>query len=136
LAATAPNRFGTETGTPQDFLQTNCVLVSRPRFPSVPVSRLQILSAHKKGEPAAKAAERAVVLKIKTRGEAHHDTADSLDAIALDLLTSGEAAEAEKPARKGLAIREKALPANHPDLAESNERLAAIVRKLGKGSDA
>jgi hypothetical protein len=49
---------------------------------------------------------------------------------------SGQAAEAEDPARKALAIREKSLPADHPDLAESNERLAAVLRKIGKNSEA
>ena len=76
------------------------------------------------------------MIKVKTRGKAHRDTADSLDILALARLTAGQAAQAEDPARQALAIREKSLPADHPDLAKSNDRLAAVLRKLGKNSEA
>jgi hypothetical protein len=82
------------------------------------------------------AAQRAVAIDEKVRGPEHLSTAKGLDALALALLGRDRAADAEAPARNALRIREKALPAVHPDLAVSNERLAAVLRKLGKKTEA
>ena len=62
--------------------------------------------------------------------------ATALDQQILQLYGQGRYADAIPLARKVLAIREKALGPDHPDLATSLNRLAALYDSQGRFAEA
>jgi CHAT domain-containing protein/tetratricopeptide (TPR) repeat protein len=74
--------------------------------------------------------------KVPAKDRAEVLRARSLNAEAMRLLTQGKYREAEKKAREGLAIREKALGEAHPDTATSYNNVAGCLGELGKPSEA
>jgi len=59
-----------------------------------------------------------------------------LNNLALLYAQQGKYAEAEPLFKRALAIDEKALGPEHPDVAAIAERLALVLRKLGRKSEA
>ena len=60
------------------------------------------------------------------------DEAKALNTKVIELYRAGKAAEAIPLAQRALALREKALPAGHPDIALSLNNLAALYRRQGR----
>lgn len=60
----------------------------------------------------------------------------SLDNLAMLYQTQGKYAEAEPLYERSLAMDEKTLGPEHPDLAESLKNYAALLQKMGRGADA
>src|SRR5262245_40263963 len=58
--------------------------------------------------------------------------ADRLNAAGVQHYRDGRYAEAEKLYRQALALRQEALPAGHPDLAQSLTNLAGNLHAQGK----
>ena len=63
-------------------------------------------------------------------GEQDPSLAFSLNALGLVYRDQGQNAKAEPLYRRSLVIREKALGPEHPDVAQSLENYAALLRKL------
>jgi CHAT domain-containing protein len=79
---------------------------------------------------------KAQAILIAALGEAHADTAQSYDNLAINLRHQGKHAEAEATNRKALAIRIAALGEAHPITAEGYDSLALILRSQGKYAEA
>ncbi len=62
--------------------------------------------------------------------------AASLNNLALLYAAQGRYAEAEPLYKRALAISEKALGPDHPNVATSLENYAAVLRKTGRTSEA
>ncbi len=62
--------------------------------------------------------------------------AASLNNLAELYLLQGRYTEAEPLYKRSLAIWEKALGAEHPDVATSLENYSALLRETGRGSEA
>ena len=62
--------------------------------------------------------------------------AESLNNLAELYRTQGKYAEAEPLYKRSLAILEKVLGPNHPDVAKSLEIYAALLQETGRGSEA
>jgi tetratricopeptide (TPR) repeat protein len=62
--------------------------------------------------------------------------AESLNNLALLYDTQGQYAQAEPLYKRSLAIREKALGPDHPDVAVSLENLAALYRATKREKEA
>ena len=60
----------------------------------------------------------------------------SLNNLGALYVTQGNYAEAEPLYRRALAIIEKALGPEHPNLATSLENYAALLRKTGRADEA
>jgi tetratricopeptide (TPR) repeat protein len=69
--------------------------------------------------------------KIKNR-----NSLTSLNNLALLYVAQARYAEAEPPYKRSLAIYEKALGPNHPEVATVRENLATCYRKAGKQKEA
>ena len=63
--------------------------------------------------------------------ELRPSNADIIEATALALLEAGQPGEAEPLLRRALAIREKVLGPDHPEVAQSLENLAVLYRDMG-----
>jgi len=59
------------------------------------------------------------------------DDDEILNNLGLSWTLAGDYAKAEPPLRRALAIREKTLGSNHPDVATSLSNLAAVLQDLG-----
>ena len=64
------------------------------------------------------------------------DEAKALNERAVALYRAGNAGEAIPLAKRALAIREKALPAGHPDIATSLDNLASLYQDQGRLTEA
>src|SRR5262245_2472664 len=64
------------------------------------------------------------------------DRANELDKRIIELYNAGRYADAIPVAQRVLALREKALGGNHPDVAKSLYHLAALYRNQGRYADA
>ena len=62
--------------------------------------------------------------------------AASLNNLAALYVTQGQYAQAEPLYKRSLAIREKALGPDHPDVATSLENMAALYRKTNRAEEA
>ena len=62
--------------------------------------------------------------------------ATSLNNLALVYQAQGRYAEAEPLHKRALRIDEKALGPEHPDVAQSLENSAALLRETGRGAEA
>ncbi len=62
--------------------------------------------------------------------------ASSLNNLAALYQTQGRYAEAEPLYQRSLAIVEKALGSEHPDVATSLENYSTLLRETGRGSEA
>ena len=62
--------------------------------------------------------------------------ATSLNNLALLYDNQGQYAEAEPLYQRSLAILEKALGPEHPDVATSRENYAILLRKTGRSAEA
>jgi hypothetical protein len=62
---------------------------------------------------------------------AQSDEAAALDQRVVELYQAGKTAEAIPLAKKSLELREKALPAGHPDIAKSLNNLAFLYQAQG-----
>jgi tetratricopeptide (TPR) repeat protein len=62
--------------------------------------------------------------------------ATSLNNLAALYRAQGQYAQAEPLFKRSLAIREKALGPDHPDVATSLNNLAALFRKTGREKEA
>jgi len=82
--------------------------------------------AEKQSEAALKEAEAFDDVRLAT----------SLNNLALLYKAQGRYAEAEPLYQRALAIREKALGPEHPDVATSLENYADLLRKTGRVSEA
>ncbi len=82
--------------------------------------------AEKQSEAALKEAEAFDDVRLAT----------SLNNLALLHKAQGRYAEAEPLYQRALAIREKALGPEHPDVATSLENYADLLRKTGRVSEA
>ncbi len=72
--------------------------------------------------PGAKAYQQAMATDLNNLAELYR--------------AQGRYAEAEPLYKRSLAIREKALDAEHPDVAQSLENYAALLRKTGRADEA
>jgi tetratricopeptide (TPR) repeat protein len=113
-------------------------------------------------EEAAKVAERIAKYRGERQGESHWEAAEArweadrwrrrttvpardraellrawnLDTQGMDLLSRGRVRESVKSLQQSVAIRGKALPEGHPDLAGGYANLALCLRELGKHAEA
>jgi hypothetical protein len=62
--------------------------------------------------------------------------ATALNNLALMLFAQGRPGEAEPLYRRSIAIQEKVLGAQHPDLDRSLDNYAALLRKQGRDGEA
>ncbi|MFY9894662.1 MAG: tetratricopeptide repeat protein [Xanthobacteraceae bacterium] len=67
---------------------------------------------------------------------AQSSTADELNKKIIELFNSGKIAEAIPPAQQVLAIREKALGPDHPDVAQALHNLAVLYGQQGRYAEA
>src|SRR6266705_554827 len=67
---------------------------------------------------------------------AQQDEAAALNQNVVDLYNAGKYAEAVPLAQRALAIREKALGPDHPDVASLLNNLAELYRAQGRYADA
>lgn len=75
---------------------------------------------------------RALDLVDAVLGHDHLEAAGLYLGLARLELARGRAADGEAPARWGLAIRERALGPDHPDVAADKATLAAILEAQGR----
>lgn len=78
----------------------------------------------------------AVRLCTSTQAQAPLDEAKALNARAEELNEAGKAGEAIPLAARALAMREAALPAGHPTIAQSLNNLARLYDSQGRLSEA
>jgi tetratricopeptide (TPR) repeat protein len=95
-----------------------------------------MLASYRQGALAAYAQarllfERALAIDEKTLGPEHHETATSLNNLALLLKTQGDVAAARPLYERVLRITEKALGPEHPNMATSLNNLALLLRDQG-----
>jgi tetratricopeptide (TPR) repeat protein len=76
-----------------------------------------------------------ICLNHPKRGADHPETARGHHNLGVHLLKQGDAAAAEPHVSRALAIREKHLDPDHPHIAVTRERLAAVRAALGKSGD-
>ncbi len=76
--------------------------------------------------------DEAITLAEQFCGPQHPLVADLLIGRARRLLQAGKVADAAESASQALAIRKKALPADHPKLAEALEVVAQVLCATGK----
>ena len=102
------------------------------------------LGRYAEAEPLA---ERALAIREKALEPEHPRVAASLISLARLYKAQGRYAEAEPllnrglaikatNLKRGLAIREKALGPDHPDVATSMENYASLLRQIGRNSEA
>jgi hypothetical protein len=72
----------------------------------------------------------------KNLGNAHSYVVKATNTLAQVYVEEGEYAKADPLYTRVLAIRERKLGPNHPDVAASLDNLAALDRKLGKADAA
>ena len=75
-------------------------------------------------------------LAIMPAAAAPKDEAAALETKVDELYRAGKYADAIPLAQRALAIREKALGPNHPDVAMSLKNLASLYRNQGRYADA
>lgn len=85
---------------------------------------------------ARRCAEKAVEVCKQVLGDKHPRTATSMEVLAEVLLAAGEFAEAESLLAEVLAVREAALGANSPYVAETFANKAKAARSLKKPGEA
>jgi CHAT domain-containing protein/Tfp pilus assembly protein PilF len=78
----------------------------------------------------------AIVISVPSPAAAQKDAASVLIAKVLQLSQAGKYSEAIPLAQRALAIREKALGPDHPDVAASLNTLANLYVKQGRYADA
>jgi len=90
------------------------------------------LPPHERGTAAAVFAS---VVRIRERalGPRHRDTATAIHALGWETLLERRIAAADSLIRRASAIRQRILPADHPDRAESGAALAVMAEYLGRG---
>src|SRR5262249_14700966 len=80
--------------------------------------------------------ERALAIQLKAYGEDHLLTGNSLQSLGELWWRSGDPARALPYLQRGIAVREKALPAGSPELAVDDMTLGAVLRDLGRHKEA
>jgi tetratricopeptide (TPR) repeat protein/CHAT domain-containing protein len=75
-------------------------------------------------------------LRLSAEQQRDVQQAGALNREAFALYQQGQYAKAVAKARETLALRRKALPKDHPDLAQSLHSLGALLRDMGKNDEA
>jgi tetratricopeptide (TPR) repeat protein len=78
----------------------------------------------------------ALLFGLASRARAQSSTADDLNKRVIELYRAGKFAEAVPLAQQVLAIREKALGPDHPDVAQSLNNLAELYKTQGRYAEA
>ena len=78
----------------------------------------------------------ALLFGSASQAVAQSSTADELNKKIIELYQAGKFAEAVPLAQQVLAIREKALGSDHPDVAQALNNLAALFRDQGRYAEA
>ncbi|MCU1265729.1 MAG: Tfp pilus assembly protein PilF, partial [Acidobacteria bacterium] len=94
-----------------------------------------VLYAQGKTAPAEKMFRESVET-LKTGDNSDRDLATSWHELATLLTSLGKYADAEPLFKQAIAMREKALGGNHPELAASLEGYAAMLTKMGRADEA
>jgi len=76
--------------------------------------------------------EGALALRIRTLGEEHHDTLETMDTLAVLYQQAGKYVQAEPLHTKVLEIRRRILGWEHPDTLSSMNNLAVLYQDEGK----
>jgi tetratricopeptide (TPR) repeat protein len=112
--------------------------LGRKAIQSVPALKARWQDYYRKGRYAE--AERigrdALAINLRWLGEAHTDTAQSYNSLAIALVSQGKYAVAEAMFRKALAIRIAALGESHPSTAASYDNLVLALRSQAKYAEA
>ena len=115
-----------------DFLGT---LLSGWRFPGL-VLKANSLTEQYRFEEALDPALEALEISKKIFGPNDEATADSYFMVASLLWVNGDLNQARKSFEECLAIRERRLPSDHPELADALKMLGGVLRDLGRFDEA
>jgi tetratricopeptide (TPR) repeat protein len=90
---------------------------------------LRVSAQYEQAEPLL---QRALAIRERVLGSEHHDTATSLNNLALLYWNQGKFEQAEPLYQRSLAIRERVLGSEHPDTSESLNNMASLYQDQGK----
>jgi tetratricopeptide (TPR) repeat protein len=80
--------------------------------------------------------EKALAIRLRSRGEEGPEVANSLNDVGIAHARLGQPAKAVEEHRRALRIREKWLGADHPDVAVSLDNLSTVYSQMGRVEDA